>query len=43
MAQIAFTQFLMPDGRQSIVHIDSPDDIAAKAEKIIAKGRKVAA
>lgn len=38
MPQIAFTQFLMPDGRQSIVHIDRPDEIAAKAERIVAKG-----
>lgn len=38
MAQIAFRQFLLPHGREAIVHIDRPEEIAAKAEKITAKG-----
>lgn len=38
MADIPFTQFLMPDGRESQVTIDRPDDIAAKAQEIIAAG-----
>lgn len=31
MAEISFTQYLMPDGRKDTVRIDRPDDIAAKA------------
>jgi hypothetical protein len=38
MAEIAFTQYLMPDGRTEVVFIDRPSDIAAKAEKIEAAG-----
>lgn len=38
MGQIAFTQYMMPDGRPHTVHIDRPDEIAAKAEAIIAQG-----
>lgn len=38
MALIPFTQFLMPDGRKNQVSIDRPDDIAAKAQEIIAAG-----
>jgi len=38
MQQIAFTQYLRPNGRQEIVHIERPDDIAAQAEKIVAAG-----
>ena len=38
MTDIPFTQFLMPHGRQSEVFIDRPDEIASKAQEIIAKG-----
>lgn len=38
MTAIAFTQYLMPHGRRDTVHIDRPDDIAAKAEIIRAAG-----
>lgn len=38
MASIPFTQYLMPHGRKSEVSIDRPDDVAAKAREIIAKG-----
>ena len=38
MADIPFTQFMMPHGRKSEVTIDRPDEIAAKAQRIIAKG-----
>ena len=38
MTAIPFTQYLMPDGRAAEVSIDRPDEIAAKAQRIIAKG-----
>lgn len=38
MADIPFTQYLMPHGRKADVFIDRPDEIAAKAHQIIAKG-----
>lgn len=38
MAEIPFTQFLRPDGRQMVVTIERPAEIAAKAEKIMARG-----
>ncbi|HEY1980720.1 MAG TPA: hypothetical protein VGH13_11585 [Xanthobacteraceae bacterium] len=38
MADIPFTQYLMPNGRRSPVTIDRPDDIAAKAQAIIERG-----
>jgi hypothetical protein len=38
MTAIPFTQYLMPDGRAKQVSIDRPDEIAAKAQQIIAKG-----
>lgn len=36
--EIPFTQFLRPDGRPVPVRIERPDDIATKAEAIIARG-----
>jgi hypothetical protein len=38
MADIPFTQYMRPNGRQVVVSIDRPAEIAAKAEKIIARG-----
>lgn len=38
MAEIPFKQFMQPDGRSADVRINRPDDISAKAEKIIALG-----
>jgi hypothetical protein len=38
MADIPFTQYLMPNGRKSPVLIDRPDDVAAKAQAIIERG-----
>lgn len=38
MPNIPFTQYLRPNGQKRAVVIDRPDDIAAKAERIIAKG-----
>lgn len=38
MADIPFTQYLMPNGRQSPVTIDRPQDIATKAFAIIERG-----
>lgn len=38
MTPIPFTQFLRPNGRKEPVTIDRPDDIAALAQAIIAKG-----
>jgi hypothetical protein len=38
MADIPFTQYLMPNGRKSPVLIDRPDDVAAKARAIIDRG-----
>lgn len=38
MQSIPFTQYLMPDGKKAEVTIDRPDDIAAKAREIIARG-----
>lgn len=35
---IPFTQFLMPDGRRSAVHIERPAPIEEKAQAIIAAG-----
>lgn len=35
---IPFTQFLRPDGRRRAVTIERPQDIEAKANKIIAAG-----
>ena len=37
MPSIPFTQYLMPDGKKAVT-IDRPDDIAAKAREIIARG-----
>lgn len=37
-ASIQFTQYLRPDGRKVAVWIDRPQDIAEKAEKVIAAG-----
>jgi hypothetical protein len=38
MADIPFTQYLRPDGRQTDVSIDRPDDISSLATKIIELG-----
>lgn len=38
MQSIPFTQYLMPSGSKAEVTIDRPDDIAAKAREIIARG-----
>lgn len=38
MADIPFIQYLRPHGRPVEVSIDRPDEISAKAEKIIASG-----
>ncbi|MDW9726340.1 hypothetical protein GOB91_29265 [Sinorhizobium meliloti] len=38
MAEIPFTQYLMPDGRKAPVRINRPDEISDKAEKIIEAG-----
>jgi hypothetical protein len=38
MAEIAFTQYLRPSGRRETVRIDRPDEIAAKAQRILAAG-----
>ena len=38
VTDIAFTQYMRPDGRPVPVRIDRPDDIAAKAHSIIARG-----
>jgi len=38
MADIPFTQYLMPNGRKEPVTIDRPDDVAAKAQAIIDRG-----
>jgi hypothetical protein len=36
MGRIDFTQYLMPDGRKTLIHIDVPDDVYEKAQKILA-------
>lgn len=38
MSEIPFIQFLMPNGRPVVVTIDRPDEISAKAQKIIERG-----
>lgn len=38
MTEIAFTQYMRPHGRRETVRIDRPDEIAAKAQKIIDAG-----
>jgi hypothetical protein len=38
MAEIPFTQFLRPDGRQTDVSIDRPDEISTLALRIIDRG-----
>lgn len=35
---IPFTQYLRPDGRQTAVSIERPDDVETKAQAIIAAG-----
>jgi hypothetical protein len=35
---VPFTQYLRPNGRKASVGIERPDDIADKADEIIAKG-----
>jgi hypothetical protein len=38
MTHIPFTQFLRPDGRRAKVSYECPEDVGAKAEKILAAG-----
>lgn len=38
MADIEFTQYLMPDGRAQSVRIDRPEAISSKADRIIEAG-----
>ena len=38
MADIAFTQYMRPDGRKAAVTIDRPDEIAALANRITERG-----
>lgn len=38
MPDIAFTQYLRPNGRRTEVTIDRPDDIASLAQKIVERG-----
>lgn len=38
MKAIPFTQYMMPNGRRQAVHIDRPDEISVRAEKIIERG-----
>jgi hypothetical protein len=38
MTDIPFTQYLMPNGRKTLVTIDRPDEIAAKAQAIMNHG-----
>lgn len=37
---IAFTQYLLPDGRKAAVSIDRPEDIAALADEVIKRGSR---
>ena len=36
--QITFTQYLLPDGRQREAYIERPDEVVAKARRIIDPG-----
>ena len=36
--QITFTQYLLPDGRQREAYIERPDEVVAKARRIIDAG-----
>lgn len=40
MSEIPFTQYLLPDGRKRETGIDRPDEVAAKAQRIIDAGHR---
>lgn len=43
MKNIAFTQYLRPDGRKETIYIEMEDDVAEKAERIVAAGFRLEA